>query len=84
VTEDVALVAHKMTVLRTVADEEEGGDPFADVDDAFPQEGWQRQKEDKEDGLIKQVCHSSYQPARDVIEFHAGARDFRRFGRRQA
>jgi len=84
VTEDVALVAHKMTVLRTVADEEEGGDPFADVDDAFPQEGWQRQKEDKEDGLIKQVSHSSYQPARDVIEFHAGARDFRRFGRRQA
>ena len=83
-TEDVALVAHKMTVLRTVADEEEGGDPFADVDDAFPQEGWQRQKEDKEDGLIKQVCHSSHQPARDVIEFHAGARDFRRFGRRQA
>ena len=80
----MALVARKMTVSRTVADEEEGGDPFADVDDAFPQEGWQRQKEDKEDGLIKQVCHSSYQPARDVIEFHAGARDFRRFGRRQA
>ncbi len=35
--------------------DEETTDPFADVDDAFPQEGWRRQKEDKEDGLIKQV-----------------------------
>ena len=40
--------------------DEETTDPFADVDDVFPQEGWQRQKEDKEDGLIKQVdLHSS-------------------------
>lgn len=35
--------------------DEEAADPFADLDDVFPQEGWQRQKEDKEDGLIKQV-----------------------------
>lgn len=56
-TEDVALVARRMTVSSTAADDEEGDDPFADVDDAFPQEGWQRQKEDKEDGLIKQVCN---------------------------
>ena len=32
--------------------DEETTDPFADVDDAFPQEGWRRQKEDKEDGVL--------------------------------
>ena len=37
--------------------DEETTDPFADVDDAFPQEGGRRQKEDKEDGLIKQVFY---------------------------
>jgi hypothetical protein len=55
VTEDIALVARKMSAPAMIADDEEAADPFADVDDAFPQEGWQRQKEDKEDGFIKQV-----------------------------
>jgi hypothetical protein len=55
VTEDIALVARKMSAPAMSAHDEEAADPFADVDDAFPQEGWQRQKEDKEDGLIKQV-----------------------------
>ncbi len=54
-TEDIALVARKMSAPAMLAHDEEAADPFADVDDAFPQEGWQRQKEDKEDGLIKQV-----------------------------
>ncbi len=54
-TEDIALVARKMSAPAMSAHDEEAADPFADVDDAFPQEGWQRQKEDKEDGLIKQV-----------------------------
>jgi hypothetical protein len=56
----MALVARKMNAAIVTADGDEADDPFADVDDVFPQEGWQRQKEDKEDGLIKQVdLHSS-------------------------
>ena len=55
VTEDITLVARKMSAPVMTIHDEETTDPFADVDDAFPQEGWRRQKEDKEDGLIKQV-----------------------------
>jgi hypothetical protein len=54
VTEDITLVARKMTALAAVNDEE-ADDPFADLDDAFPLEDWRKQPEDKEDGLIKQV-----------------------------
>ena len=56
VTEDMALVARKLTAASVTAEDEEAVDPFADVDNIFPQEGWRRQKEDKEDGLVKQVC----------------------------
>ena len=55
VTEDISLVARKFTAPVMSSVDEEAADPFADLDDVFPQEGWQRQKEDKEDGLIKQV-----------------------------
>jgi hypothetical protein len=57
VTEDITLVARKMSAPVMTIHDEETTDPFADVDDAFPQEGWRRQKEDKEDGLIKQVIY---------------------------
>jgi hypothetical protein len=51
----MALVARKLNAAAVAPHDEEAVDPFADVDDVFPQEGMQRQKEDKEDGLIKQV-----------------------------
>ncbi len=56
-TEDITLVARKMSAPVMTIHDEETTDPFADVDDAVPQEGWRRQKEDKEDGLIKQVFY---------------------------
>jgi hypothetical protein len=70
----MTLVARKLNAAVVPANEEEAVDPFADVDDVFPQEGWQRQKEDKEDGLIKQVyCNFVAETSAIVDGFCPGA-----------
>ena len=74
-TEDIALVARKMSAPAMSAHDEEAADPFADVDDAFPQEGWQRQKEIKKMGSLNRFDLFVYLERLYRIEILPGAGD---------